>query len=155
MRLLAALGAMLFLYLAVIPAGLVYSTIDSACQGAGCNTPFFARVGLVTLYSACFVAIFGTATLFARHALAGSIETQDRLVSGLRVSAAVIGFTLFVLFAIATPLGGVIALVPAIAGYVLISRCAPDAGGNGKTNGHGHGVNGRIRGDRIVRPRRP
>lgn len=119
-RVLAGIGALLFLYLALIPAGLVYSTLDSACAGEGCETSVASRVAFSLLYAACLVAVLGTAALFAHYAATGSPAAQRRLPRALGATGAVIGTVLFVLFFVAFPLGGAVALGLASASFVLI-----------------------------------
>ncbi len=137
---LSGLAAILFLYLAVIPAGLVASTVDSACAGGGCETSLISRAGFSLLYGACTIALVGSALLFANHALRYTASSQDRLVSFLALTGAVVGATLFILFFVAFPVGGLVAL--AIAGATLLTLLRrrgrgsePDVSGNGHREG--------------------
>ena len=131
MRVLAALGALLFLYLAIIPAGLIYSTFDSACDGDACETTLLSQIFFTALYGACLAAILGTAGLFAAYAARGTLETQQRLPRALAVTGSVVGIAVFALFVLAFPLGGAIALTLAVAGYALVRLKAARDGGGG------------------------
>ena len=110
MRFVSVLGALLFAYLAVIPFGLVISTLDSACAGAGCETSLPSKVVFTLLYGICLLALAGTAALFAAHAALVTGRSQERLVGGLLASAAIVAVVAFCLFFVAYPLGAVITL---------------------------------------------
>lgn len=151
MRFLAALGALLFLYLAIIPAGLIYSTLDSACAGGACETSVLSRVLFTALYGACLLAIVGTAGLFAAYAVRGTLETQQRLPRAMALTGSVVGIALFVLFAVAFPLGGAVALALAAGGYLGVrvharrgqeAEPGSDPSGNGHPRLNGHSENG-------------
>lgn len=123
MRFLAAIGALVFLYLALIPAALLWSTLDSACAGEGCEASVASSALFTLLYAGCVVALLGTAALFTHHAFSGSLVTQQRVPRGLAASMALIAVTTFALFAFAYPRGALIALfVAASAFVVLIAR---------------------------------
>lgn len=156
MRVLAGLGALLFLYLAIIPAGLIYSTLDSACAGAACETSVVSRVGFTVLYGACLAAILGTAGLFAHYAASGREEAQSRLPRALALTGSIVGAALFVLFLVAFPVAGASVLALALAGYLGVRIAGRDQGrqdeppdgglhlgppqpsGNGRHSGNGH-----------------
>lgn len=160
MRLLAGLGALFFAYLALIPAGLVYSTLESACAGGSCETSLLSKVGFTILYSVCLAAVLGTAGLFAAYAVTGRVEPLGRLPPALAVTAAVIGTAVFVLFFVAFPLGGGVALAAAALGYTGVrlrmrgegGRRGGDGGGGGsperlapidpQPSSNGHSTNG-------------
>jgi hypothetical protein len=150
MRILSGLGALTFLYLAVIPSGLIYSTLNSACAGPGCEVSTLAQVLLTALYASCALALLGTAAVFADHALRGRLETQQRLPRALTVSALVIGIALFAMFSAAYPLGGAIAaLLAAITGgwIWLLNRTRAGPQQDGfipSANGHRRWRGGRI-----------
>ena len=139
-RFLAGLGALLFAYLALIPAGLIFSVWDDACSGPGCESSLLSRIGFTLLYGICLAAVLGTAAAFADHALRGTHATQERLRSAMTVSAFAVGGVTFVLFCIAVPLGGTIAAAVAATGYVLLRlhgrrEDAPSVGAE-RVNGH-------------------
>ena len=143
MRVLAAIGALLFAYLALIPGGLIFSVWDSACSGGSCETSLLSRVAFTLLYGLCLAAVLGTAALFADHALRGTLATQQRLPRALLGTAFVAGGATFVLFCVAYPLGGAVAGGVAGVGYVAlrvagrdedpVTPAAPELG----VNGHG------------------
>ncbi|HKJ36246.1 MAG TPA: hypothetical protein VKA36_06740 [Solirubrobacterales bacterium] len=120
MRVLAGIGAFVFLYLALIPAGLIYSTLDSACAGPGCESSTAAKVAFTAIYSLCLIAVLGTAALFAGYAATGSATAAHRLPRALAATGGVIGAALFVLFAVAFPLGGAVALALALLGFAAV-----------------------------------
>ena len=120
MRVLAAIGALLFAYLALIPGGLLVSVWDSACSGGSCETSLFSRLAFTVLYGLCLVAVLGSAAAFAGHALRGTLASQERLSRALLASAFVIGGATFVLFCVAYPLGGALAGAIAAAGYAAL-----------------------------------
>lgn len=137
MRVLCALGAIVFLYLALIPAGLVASTLDSACAGEACETSVLSRVGFTALYGLCLVALLGSALLFANHAIRLDGRSGERLVRSLALTGAVVGITLFVLFFVAFPLGGLVALgVAGVVYYALFRLRERDRGPDPSGNGH-------------------
>jgi hypothetical protein len=156
-RVLAAIGALAFLYLALIPAGLIYSTLDSACAGEGCETSVASRIAFTALYGACLAAVLGTAALFAHYAVSGSPAAERRLPRALGATGAVVGTVLFALFFVAFPLGGAVALGLALTSFILIrfrgpgsengpsappSRLAPLPGPERSGNGAGGAGNG-------------
>ena len=120
MRVLAAIGALLFAYLALIPGGLILSVWDSACSGGSCETSLLSRLAFTVLYGLCLAAVLGSAAAFAGHALRGTLAGQERLSRALLVSAFVIGGATFILFCVAYPLGGALAGAVAAAGYTAL-----------------------------------
>lgn len=116
MRWLSLLGAFAFAYLAIVPAGLVLSTVDSACSGADCQTSLASDILFVALYGACFAAVAGTAGLLALHAASPSVKRERLIRRGLVIALAAVAATLLVLFAIAFPMAG--ALTLAVGGTV-------------------------------------
>lgn len=149
MRVLALIGALAFLYLAIIPAGLIHSTVDSACAGEGCATSTISRVGFTTLYGLCLAALLTSAGLFVAHAVRNTHASQERLLRGLANTGAIVGGALFALFAVAFPLGAAVAFALAAPAYVAIRRGHPArrpeppltaaVNGHGPNGAHGHG----------------
>ncbi len=121
MRVLSALGSVLFLYLAVIPAGLINATLDSACAGPACETSVLSGIVFTLVYAVCAVAILATAGLFAHFAVAGSLEAQRRLPRALALTALAVGICAFLLFAVAEPAGGLLAAALAAGTYLLVA----------------------------------
>jgi hypothetical protein len=108
-RIISAVGAALFVYLAVIPAGLIFATLDSACAGPACETSVLSRIVFTLVYAACAVAILATAGLLARYTALGTPEVQRQLPRALAVTGFAIGGCAFLLFALAEPAGGLVA----------------------------------------------
>ncbi len=142
MRVLCGLGALVFLYLAVIPSGLIYSTLDSACAGPGCEVSTVSQILLIVLYGACALALLGTALVFTDYALRARPGAERRIGRALRLAALVIGIALFLMFSAAYPLGGAIAtgLAAITWGWIWIVDRDRDRGGGpdhgAATNGH-------------------
>ncbi|CAN5137278.1 hypothetical protein BH24ACT23_BH24ACT23_00120 [soil metagenome] len=140
MRWLAALGAFAFAYLAIVPAGLVISTVDSACSGSECETSLASDILLGALYAACFVSVAGTATALALYAIRPSLVRERLIRRGLTLALAAVGATLFALFAFAFPAPALFTL--GVGGIVyggLRYRYGPRSAGppNPSANGHG------------------
>lgn len=157
MRVLCGFGAVVLLYLAVIPVGLTYSTFDSACAGPGCESSTLLRLALAVIYVACAAALLGSAALFAAYAARGGLGAQRRLPRALAVSGGVIGIATFGLFLIAYPVGGAFALAPALATYLLVRRSGRrrvEASSGGSPNGHG-GHAPAVNGHRVLPGNRP
>jgi hypothetical protein len=141
---LSALAAILFLYLALIPGGLIVFTLDSACAGEACETSVPAGVVLTVLYGLCLVALLAAAALFAGHARRMTVASQERLVRFLPVVGAVVGVTLYALFLVASPLYALVALALAVAAYVALrlrrgGGRGADVSGNGSLSTNGRG----------------
>ena len=139
MRVISGLGAALFLYLALIPAGLIYSTLDSACSAAACETSVLSRVLFTALYAVCLAALLVTAALFADHAARGTPAAQQRLPRALAVTGSIAGIAVFALFLVAFPVPASVALAIAGAGYGLVRLSQsrqPPAPPDPATNGH-------------------
>ena len=115
MRVLAALGALCFAYLAVIPGALVGATIDPACAGSSCGYSTPVTVYLVIAFAATALALAGSAlglALFAAHPSA----SNERVVRGsLKVSVAMIGVVLLSELALPHP----------VAALVIVAICVP------------------------------
>jgi hypothetical protein len=122
MRFVSGIGTVVFAYLALIPFTLIGSTLDSACSGPGCDTALPVEVLLVGLYAASLLALAGTAVVFADHAIRGRDEALAREPFALRVCGAVVGVTLFLLFCLISPIGGVIATLVGVVTWRLLAR---------------------------------
>lgn len=149
MRVLSGIAALFFVYLALIPGGLIFSVWDSACSGGGCETSLLSRIAFTLLYGLCLAVVLGTAALFANHAVRGTLESQERLPTALLISAFVTGGATFVLFCVAYPLDGAAAGGLAGAGYLALRMRGRDGSGGGagggepgRLNGHRPAVNG-------------
>ena len=108
MRVLAAVGALLFAYLAVIPIAVVGSTLDSACAGSECGYSAPLSVYLVIAFGAAAVALSAAAVSMAAYAARPSARTARLIRASLKVSVAVIGIVLFSELAIPHPVAAVV-----------------------------------------------
>jgi hypothetical protein len=114
-RILSGFGALLFAYLAIIPAELIGATLDSACAGGTCETTFAAELVLTTAYALCLVALGATGALLAHHAATGAERSIELVPRALAASAGAVAATLFVLFASASPdAAGVAAVIAGV-----------------------------------------
>ena len=117
MRVLAALGAVCFAYLAVIPGALVGATVDSACAGSSCDYSPPVAVYLVLAFGATAIALAASSVMMAFYALRPS-ATRERLVGrALKASAALVGLLLL----------SEIALPHPVAAVVIVAACVPIA----------------------------
>lgn len=140
MRVLSAIGSIFFLYLAVIPAVLIYSLLDSACAGEGCESSVLTQVALTVAYLACVIALIGSSALFANHARLYTFRSQEQLQRWLALTGGVVGSATFLLFTIAFPVAAMVALAVASVAYLMIRRnrdrdrglLPPDPFGHGK-----------------------
>lgn len=130
---LAAAGFLLFAYLAVIPGGLVVTTVDPSCDGCGDSAGVV--VVLTVAYGACFLALATSAVAFAGYAIRPSRAAARRIGVGLAASAAAIGVALFALLAVSFPVAGALIGALGIALYTWLRRRPAPA--DPRTNGHG------------------
>lgn len=128
MRVLAGLGSLFFLYLALIPAGLVGSTLDSACAGELCETSGLGKAGLTLLYGLTASALIATGGSMAAFAMRGTQTWSERIIAGLQLSTAAIGLTLFVLFTLTMPVGGLVVAVTGVMLYAVLAGRRPGSG---------------------------
>lgn len=132
----------MFAYLAIVPAGLVVSTLDSACSGPECETSLASDVLLVVLYAASFAGVAGTSAALSLYAFAPSVGRERLIRRALVIALAAIALTLFALFALAFPIAalatfGTGAVVYAGLRYLNRSRSPdPSRNGHGRLNGH-------------------
>jgi hypothetical protein len=133
MRVIAGLGAVLFAYLALIPGGLVFATLDNSCDG--CGEDLAVAIVLTAAYVLCFLGLLVAALSLARYALHPGSEEGSRVGTALAIAAALTGLTLFALFVVAFPIGGV-AIAAIGAGLYLWLRARPGPP-DPRSNGHG------------------
>jgi hypothetical protein len=107
-RVLAAAGALLFAYLAVIPLAVVGSTLDSACAGSECGYSAPLSVYLVIAFGAAALALAAGAVSMAAYAVHPSEGTARLIRASLKVSVAVIGVVLFSELAITHPVAAIV-----------------------------------------------
>jgi hypothetical protein len=114
-RVLAALGAVSFAYLAVIPGALVGATVDSACAGPQCGYSPPVTVYLVVAFGAATLALAAAAVTMAMYAARPS-PSHERLVGvSLKVSATLISVLLL----------SEIALPHPVAVLAIVAACVP------------------------------
>jgi hypothetical protein len=114
-RVLAALGAVCFAYLAVIPGALVGATVDSACAGGVCDYSPPITVYLVLAFGATAVALAACSVTMATYALRPSAAGERLVGRALKASAALVGVLLL----------SEIALPHPVAVLVIVAACVP------------------------------
>ena len=116
-RVLAALGAVLFAYLAVIPGAVVGATVDSACAGPQCGYSPPLTAYLVIAFGATAAALGASAITMAIYAARPS-PGHERLVGfSLKVSVALVAVLLL----------SEVALPHPVAAIVIVGVCVPIA----------------------------
>jgi hypothetical protein len=144
-RIVAGIGSVVFAYLALVPGGLLLSTLDSACSGGTCGTGLGSDILLTVTYAATLLAIGGTSAALSLYAFRPTVSGERRIRRMLSASVVAVAVTLLVLFALAEPLAALV--TGAIGGgtYAVLSGWArrlrrppfdPSANGHGEMNGH-------------------
>jgi hypothetical protein len=116
-RVLAALGAICFAYLTVIPAAVVGATIDPACAGSSCEYSPPVTVYLVIAFGATALGLAASALAMALFAARPSARSEGLVRTSLKVSAVLIGVLLLSELALPHP----------IAALVIVGVCVPIA----------------------------
>jgi hypothetical protein len=93
-RVLAALGALLFVYLAVIPAAVVGATLDPSCAGSSCSYSAPVTVYLVFGFSLCAITLGASSVSLAAYAIRPSQVNGRHVRRSLQASVAVVGLLL-------------------------------------------------------------
>ncbi len=156
MRYLAAVGAIFFAYLSLIPIALIGSTIDPACAGEQCQTGLLSDIVFTTLYTACALGLISISGTLSLYFFRPSAVGEDWIVRALIGTVIAVGLTFFALFAISSPIAAVVIAVIGAAIYLSLRRIRdaaqpPDPSSNGHhpelngLNGHGR-LNGDPRG---------
>jgi hypothetical protein len=114
-RVLAAVGAVCFAYLAVIPGAVVGATVDSACAGPQCAYSPPLTVYLVIAFGAAALALAGSAATMAIYAAHPSPRSERLVSTSLKASVAVIGVLLL----------SEVALPHPVAVLVIVAACVP------------------------------
>jgi hypothetical protein len=114
-RVVAALGAVCFAYLAVIPGALVGATVDSACAGPQCGYSPPLTVYLVLAFGATTLALAASAVTMAIYAVRPTRSNERLVGTSLKASAVLIGLLLL----------SEIALPHPVAAVVIIALCVP------------------------------
>ena len=133
MRVIAGLGAVLFAYLALIPGGLVFATLDNSCDG--CDEDLAVAIVLTLAYTLCFLGLVATSFSLASYALRPTLEAGRRVGTALAIAAGVTGLTLFALLTVAFPFAG-LAIAAIGVGLYLWLRARPGPP-DPRANGHG------------------
>lgn len=115
MRVLAALGALCFAYLAVIPGAVVGATIDPACAGSQCSYSPPVTVYLVVVFAAAALALAASAVSLGLYAARPSPRNAGFILAALKASAVVIGVLLLSELALPDP----------VAAIVIVGVCVP------------------------------
>jgi hypothetical protein len=116
-RVLAALGAVCFAYLAVIPGAVVGATIDSACAGSQCDYSPPVTAYLVIAFGATAVALGASAITMAIYAARPTPGSERLVRSSLKASVALVGVLLL----------SEVALPHPVAAIVIVAVCVPIA----------------------------
>ena len=117
MRVIAALGAVCFAYLAIIPGAVVGATIDPACSGSQCSYSAPVTVYLVIAFGAAALALAAVALALALYAARPTTRNAGLIRASLKVSAALIGVVLLSEVALPHPLAAI----------VIVGICVPVA----------------------------
>lgn len=115
MRVLAALGAVCFAYLAVIPGAVVGATVDSACAGSQCGYSPPLTAYLVIAFGAAALALAASAGTMAMYAARPSPRSERLVGTSLKASVAVIGVLLL----------SEVALPHPVAVLLIVAVCVP------------------------------
>jgi hypothetical protein len=116
-RVLAALGAVCFAYLAIIPGAIVGATIDPACSGSQCSYSPPVTVYMVVIFAATAVALLASAATLALYAARPSGRNAGLIRTALKASAVAIGVVLLSELALPDP----------VAAIVIVGVCVPVA----------------------------
>lgn len=146
MRWLVLAGAFLFAYLALLPGGLVISTVDPACAGPDCDQPVAEDILLGALYGLCFAAMVSCSATMALYFFRTTVANEGWIRRALVAALAAIGVTLLAQFALTFPYAALFTVAVGAAVYGTLRYLnAPEApepprdpssNGHGKLNGH-------------------
>ncbi len=117
MRVLAALGAVCFAYLAIIPGALVGATIDPACAGSQCSYSPPVTVYMVVIFAASALGLLASAATLALYAARPSPRHAHLIRAALKASAVAVGLVLLSELALPDP----------VAALVIVGVCVPVA----------------------------
>ena len=136
----------MFAYLALVPGGLVISTIDSACAGPSCDQPLAEDILLGGLYGVCFAAVVACSGAMALYFFRTTVENERLIRRALVIALGTVGATLLAQFALTSPFAALFTL--AVGGvvygtlrFLYAPEPAPEppdpsTNGHGKLNGH-------------------
>jgi hypothetical protein len=124
-RVLAALGAVLFAYLAVIPAAVVAATLDSSCAGPSCEYSAPLSVYLVIAFGVAALALGAAALSMAAFAARPSAVNARLIRISLQGSVATIGIVLLSELALPHPVAALV-IVASIVPIALIGAASTE-----------------------------
>jgi hypothetical protein len=136
MRIVAGIGALLFAYLALVPGGLVLSTLDSPCAGGTCGTGPGSDIILVLAYGAALAAIAGTSAALSLYTFRPTAAGERLIRRMLGFCVAAVALALLVIFAIAQPVAALVTVAVGAITYGLVARSARRQAFDPSTNGH-------------------
>ena len=146
MRWLVLAGSVLFAYLALLPGGLVISTIDPACAGPDCDQPLAEDILLGALYVLCFAAVVACSASMVLYFFRTTVENERWIRRALVLALAAVAATLLAQFALVFPFAALFTVAVGAAVYGTLRHLnapkpevpQPDASsnGHGKLNGH-------------------
>ena len=146
MRWLVLAGSVLFAYLALLPGGLVISTIDPACAGPDCEGSLAEDILLGSLYALCFAAVVACSATMALYFFRTTVGTERWIRRALIAALAAVGLTLLAQFAVALPFAALFTVAVGAAVYGTLRWFNapekpdlphdPSSNGHGKLNGH-------------------
>jgi hypothetical protein len=116
-RVLAALGAVFFAYLAIIPGAVVGATIDPACAGSQCSYSAPVTAYILVAFAATALALAASALAMALYAARPSPRGAVLIRAALKASAVAVGVVLLSELALPDP----------VAAIVIVGVCAPVA----------------------------
>jgi hypothetical protein len=114
-RILAALGALCFAYLAIIPGAVVGATIDPACAGSRCSYSAPVTVYMVLVFAAAALALAASSAALAVYAVRPTPRNAGLIRAALKASALLIGLVLLSELALPDP----------VAAIVIVAVCVP------------------------------
>ncbi len=138
MRWLVLAGSVVFAYLALIPGGLVVSTLDSACAGPDCGQPLAEDILLGVLYVLSFATLVACSVAMAFYFFRTTARGELLIRRALVAAVAVAGATLLVQFALELPFAALFTVAAGAAVYVTLRHMnAPKpASHDPSSNGH-------------------
>ena len=114
-RVLAALGAICFAYLAIIPGAVVGATIDPACSGTQCSYSPPVTVYMVFIFAATALTLVAAAATLGLYAARPSARNARLIGIALKACVVAIGVVLLSELALPDP----------IAAIVIVGVCVP------------------------------
>jgi hypothetical protein len=114
-RVIAALGAVFFAYLAIIPGAVVGATVDPACAGSQCSYSAPVTVYLVVVFAATALVLAGSAVSLMLYAARPTARNAGLIGTALKASAVLIAVVLLSELALPDP----------VAAIVIVGLCVP------------------------------